>query len=342
MNMAIQSLPSVSQAMAQSANPKPVFPVSGTTAKVSPADIDWAEKLDKKMQLGYIPNQSDQIRYNHIIQNLQQIREGGGYVYEDTTFFSNNPRGIASIGSIIGRTLSGGYIGYRYSGEIANITHNTYQGIHDGIVGGHFGDAAKSLAVGLKDGGVIALKAGSISSAINAGTSIVANTFETLSGRQTGTEAIGNVAGDTVGGFLSGVGATVFSGLSTLGLSVAGVAGLPLVVAGVAGGAVGSVLLDMAYKGSGLFSVIKGRTMQMLKGSNTQSSTVQTPPATPQTASQTVGNSSPAFNSYPVSSPLAVSLNGSGTSSPYGLLPPEKLASGSDLHSFGLLNQAAA
>jgi len=272
--LAVQSLQSVSQAIAISANPKALRPISETAPIVSKEDIDWAQKLDKKMQFGWIPNEVDQAKYNTIVANLTAVRDGGGYVYEDTTSFSNNPRGIASIGSIIGRTLSGGYIGYQYGDDVSRITQTTYQNVKQGVVGGNWGEAGKGLVVGIKQAGAISLKAGAISSAINASTSIAANIFETISGRQTGQEGIGNVVSDTVGGFLSGVGATAFSGLSTLGISVAGVGGIPLMIAGVAGGAVGSVLIDMLYKGSGLFSLIKGRTMEALGSSAPAKKTV--------------------------------------------------------------------
>lgn len=261
------------QIQSVSSTPTLIKPPNSPVAKmptVSSEDIDWAIKLDKKMVFGYVPSPENQARYNDIISRLNGIKDGGGYVYKDTTSFSNNPRGIAAIGSMVGRTLSGGYIGYKYSHDVAGITKNTYDAIKLGIGSGKFGQAFKGLAVGLKDVGVISLKAGGISSAINAGTSAVANAAEVMSGRQTGAEAVGNVTSDTVGGFLSGMGATVFSGISTLGLGVAGVAGTPLIVAGVAGGAVGSVLTDMLFKSSGLFTVLKNKVMLTLGGKEPQ------------------------------------------------------------------------
>lgn len=243
---------------------KPVQSVSNDVPSVSHEDIEWAKKLDKKMELGFIPSQPDQQRYNRVVEHLKAIRDGGGTVYQDTTSFSSNPRGFSAIGSLLGRTLSGGYIGYRYSHDMADVSLTTYNAVKTGITTGDFGGALKGLAGGLKDGGVISLKAGGISSAINAGTSVVSNVFETIAGRQTGSEAVGNVAADTVGGFLSGVGASAFSGLSTLGISLAGVVGLPLTIVGVAGGAVGSILIDKAYKASGLFSVIKTKTTKLI------------------------------------------------------------------------------
>lgn len=239
-------------------------PVSPHTPGVTREDIDWATKLDKKMEYGYVPSDADQQRYNMIIGHLKAVRDGGGYVYKDTTSFSSNPRGFSAIGSLVGRTLSGGYVGYRYSNEMATITHDTFVSVKDGISQGHFGEAFKGLAGGLKSSGIIAVKAGGISSAINAATSLVSNTFETIAGRETASEAVGNVGADTVGGFLSGIGASIFSGVSTLGLSLAGTAGLPLTIIGVAGGAVGSVLIDKAYKGAGLFSIIKGKITSVL------------------------------------------------------------------------------
>lgn len=251
------------------------------TPQVLPADIEWADKLDHKMELGYVPKASEQERYNQIISQLKAVRDGGGYVYQDTRSFSSNPRGFSAIGSLVGRTLSGGYIGYRYSGQVAEISRTTYTTVKQGFATGNIPAAIKGVAVGLKQGGAIALKAGGISSAINAGTSIVANISETLAGRQTGNEAVGNVAADTVGGFLSGVGATVFSGGATLGLSLAGTVGLPLTIVGVAGGAVGSLLIDKLYKASGLFSIIKLRTMETLDSHQSKKGQSVTPALPP-------------------------------------------------------------
>lgn len=261
---------------------KPLQPVTGTPAPdIHPSEIEWAKKLDSKMEYGYIPSKDEQQRYSDIVNKLQAIRDGGGYVYEDKTSFSNNPRGFSAIGSLIGRTISGGFIGYRYSHDMANITHTTYTNIKQGITSGQPLSAVKSLAVGVKQAGAISLKAGAISSAVNAGTSVVANIAETIAGRQTGSEAVGNVAADTVGGFLSGVGASIFSGASTLGLSLAGTAGLPLTIVGVAGGVVGSLLLDKAYKASGLFTVVKGKVMGLLEKKDQQTRPVSQVPQLP-------------------------------------------------------------
>jgi hypothetical protein len=240
-------------------------PPTAVTTPVTRDEIEWAKKLDKKMEYGFVPDAAEQARYNKVVSQLQSIKDGGGYVYQDTTSFSNNPRGFSAIGSLVGRTLSGGYIGYRYGGEVATITHTTYSAVKAGIVGGNFGEAFKGLAGGLKQTGIISLKAGGISSAINAGTSLFANVFETISGRQTAKEAVGNVASDTVGGFLSGVGATAFSGMASLGVTLAGAGSLPITIAAVAGGVVGSLLLDKAYKASGLFTLLKSKITKTLE-----------------------------------------------------------------------------
>ena len=261
---AVQPLNSISGTLSPQQTRSSLQPVSSNTPSVTHEDIDWAQKLDKKMEYGYIPSEADQQRYNRVVGHLKAIRDGGGYVYQDTTSFSNNPRGFSAIGSMFGRIASGGYIGYRYSQDVAAVTHDSFIAIKNGISHGSFSEAFQGFAGGVKAGGVIALKAGGISSAINAGTSVVSNVFETVAGRQTGSEAIGNVAADTVGGFISGVGASVFSGISTLGLSLAGTVGLPLTIIGVAGGVVGSVLLDKGYKASGLFSIIKGKVTDFL------------------------------------------------------------------------------
>jgi len=257
--VAMQSLSSVSGALAVSTAARTSAVVSGSKPQIGREEIEWAQKLDRKMEYGYVPNATEQQRYNQVIEALKSVRDEGGYVYQDKTSFSSNPRGVAAIGSLVGRTLSGGYIGYRYGHDIGGITHTTFNTIRNGISAGDIPLALKGFAVGVKQAGAISLKAGAISSAFNAGTSIVANVVETLSGRQTGAEGVGNVAGDTVGGFLSGVGATAFSGISSLGLSIAGATGLPLTIMTVVGGAVGSVLTDKLYKGSGLFSVVKNK-----------------------------------------------------------------------------------
>lgn len=258
---AVQSLSSVSGALASARSGKIEH---GSKPGIGRDDIDWAQKLDRKMEYGYVPKAEEQQRYNQIIRELESIRDGGGYVYQDVASFSSNPRGVAAIGSLVGRTLSGGYIGYRYGHNIGTISHDTFHTIKNGIATGDIPLALKGFATGVKQVGVISLKAGGISSAINAGTSLVANVVETVAGRQTGAEGVGNVASDTVGGFLSGVGATAFSGASSLGLSLAGIGGLPLTIMTVAGGAIGSVLTDKLYKGSGLFSVIKTKASAMV------------------------------------------------------------------------------
>lgn len=261
---AIAPIQSVSGKLAHQLNPKPLLPLAPHAIPVTPADLEWAEKLDRKMEYGHVPSAEDQRRYNQIVENLKAVRDGGGYVYQDTTSFSNNPRGVAAIGSLVGRTLSGGFIGYRYGGNVSGILSNTISQTKNSLANGEILGAVKNVAVGLKQTGVVSLKAGGISSAINAGTSVISNVAETLAGRQTGSEAVGNVTADTVGGFISGFGASIFSGVSTLGLTMAGAAGLPLTLVGVAGGAVGSVLLDKAYKASGLFSLIKNKVMGLL------------------------------------------------------------------------------
>lgn len=240
---------------------KPLEPISDVQ-RVSPEDLEWAEKLDKKMEWGYIPKADERTRYDIIVSKLTAIRDGGGYVYQDKTSFSNNPQGIAAIGSLVGRTLSGGYIGYRYGDRVGNITLDTYRQIKQGLTAGEPGQAWGGFVSGFKQAGALSLKSGGISSAINAGTSLVANVVDTAMGNQTGAEAMGNVAGDAVGGFFSGVGASIFSGTATLGMTLAGSAGLPVTIVGVAGGVVGSVLLDKAYKASGLFTLIKTRVME--------------------------------------------------------------------------------
>lgn len=242
---------------------KPLEPISDVT-RVSPSDLEWAEKLDKKMEWGYLPKAEEKNRYDNIVANLSAIRDGGGYVYEDKTSFSSNPQGISAIGSLVGRTLSGGYIGYRYGDQVGKITLDTYRQIKQGLSAGEPGQAWGGFVSGFKQTGMLSLKSGGISMGINAGTSMIANVVDTVSGNQTRTEAIGNVAGDTIGGFFSGVGASLLSGTATLGMTLAGSAGLPVTIMGVAGGAVGSVLIDKAYKGSGLFTLIKTRVMEAI------------------------------------------------------------------------------
>lgn len=258
----LRPLPSLGDALKRD-KLKPLEPISDAP-RVAPADLEWAEKLDKKMEWGYIPKAEEKQRYDNIVANLAAIRDGGGYVYEDKTSFSSNPQGISAIGSLVGRTLSGGYIGYRYGDRVGTITLDTYNQVKQGLSAGEPAQAWGGFVSGFKQAGALTLKAGGISTAINAGTSIVANVIDTVSGNQTRTEAIGNVAGDTVGGFFSGIGASLLSGTATLGMTLAGSAGLPVTIMGVAGGAVGSVLLDKAYKGSGLFTLVKTRTMDAI------------------------------------------------------------------------------
>ncbi len=259
----LTSLPSISDKLKADKNLKPLEPISNAP-RVVPEDLEWANKLDKKMEWGYIPRAAEKTRYDNIVANLTSIRDGGGYVYQDKTVFSNNPQGISAIGSLVGRTLSGGYIGYKYGDRVGTITRDTYNQVKNGLTAGEPGQAWGGFVTGFKQVGALSLKSGAISTVMNTGTSIVANVINTTAGNQSGAEGIGNVAGDAVGGFFSGVGASMFSGGATLGMTLAGATGLPVTIVGVAGGAVGSVLIDKAYKGSGLFTVIKNRVMEAI------------------------------------------------------------------------------
>lgn len=239
-------------------------PVSAQPS-IKPSDIDWADKLDKKMEYGYVPSLQEQERYNQVLNQLHHIKQDGGYVYQDKTAFSNNPRGIAAIGSMVGKALSGGYVGYRYGGDMSHTYKETFVQVKSGITSGDFSHVVRSLGTGIKEAGGIALKSAGISAAVSAGTAVVSNVFEMMAGRQTAKESIANVTADTVGGLLTGVSASTFAGLTTLGLSFAGVTGLPVTILGVASGAVGSLLIDKLYKASGMFTMLKNRVSRAIE-----------------------------------------------------------------------------
>lgn len=239
-------------------------PASTQTA-LKPGDIDWAEKLDKKMEYGYVPSLPEQERYNQVLKQLHSIKQDGGYVYQDKTAFSSNPRGVAAVGSMVGKALSGGWIGYKYGGDMSHTYKETFLQVKSDVAGGNISGAFRSLGVGIKDAGVIAAKSAGISAVISAGAAVASNIFEMAAGRQTAKESVANVAADTVGGLLTGATASTFAGLSTLGLSFAGVTGLPLTILGVTSGAVGSLLMDKLYKASGLFTMLKNRVSRVIE-----------------------------------------------------------------------------
>ncbi len=58
-------------------------PTAGTVtapvmAPVSREEIEWAKKLDKKMEYGYVPDTAEQERYNKVVGQLTGINEGWG------------------------------------------------------------------------------------------------------------------------------------------------------------------------------------------------------------------------------------------------------------------------
>lgn len=233
-------------------------------AELTADEIDWAIKIDKRRELGYVPGAEVQERYNKVIQQLQGIHTNGGYIYEDTTAVSSNPKGFAAIGSLVGRTLSGGYVGYQYAKPFAREITTTVEAIKQGGGIGNIGNTAKQIAFGIRDVGLVTAKAGGISAAINGGVSVVSNLVEMTTGNLSTADAVGNVAADTVGGLLSGMAGAGFAGMSVLGMTAAKVGGLPTTIMAVTAGVVGSLVMDKIYKGSGLFTILKTKVSGFL------------------------------------------------------------------------------
>lgn len=116
---------------------------------------------------------------------------------------------------------------------------------------------------GMKALGISSLKAGGIGAAVSGVASAAKNLMMSSRGEQTGRQAGGNIAADTIGGLLAGATGGIAAGAASLALGSAG--GILGTIGIVAAGALGGVGANLLYEKTGIrdkvYSAISGDTL---------------------------------------------------------------------------------
>lgn len=138
----------------------------------------------------------------------------------------------------VGELLIGGISGYQNHAQIADAI-----------------DKLRTNGMNLADAkalGQASLKAGGLSAGISAAASAFQNISAVAQGKLSGKDAVSNVTTDTVGGLMAGTTAGLGAGAASLALKSIGAGGLVLSIGAAAAGALGGLLGNRLYDGSGL------------------------------------------------------------------------------------------
>ena len=161
---------------------------------------------------------------------------------------------FTKIGGIVGSAVAGGAASYKFSATFSNSLKSTVQEVKtaEGM-----GNKFKASFPGVKDMAQTSMKAAGIGALISGGISAITNGVDVLRGKKTGAEAVGTFAADTAGGAVSAMTGVAAGGLATFALG-AMFTGTPLIAIGVGVGALGALLGDRLFKGSGAYDAIRG------------------------------------------------------------------------------------
>ena len=96
--------------------------------------------------------------------------------------------------------------------------------------------------------------------------SALSNGYQVLTGKKSGGDAIGTLAADTTVATLAGAGGALAGGATTLGLSLAGMGGLPVTILAAGIGLAGAVGIHMLTQKTGLYDSIKNAVKGMVGG----------------------------------------------------------------------------
>lgn len=136
-------------------------------------------------------------------------------------------------------------------------------------VGGGIGAKFKGIGMGAKALGGSALTGAKYGAIIGGAVSALSNGYRVLTGKETGADAVGTVAADTVTATLSGAGGAVTGGLAALGLSALGLGSLPVTIIAAGLGLAGAVGAHFLTQKTGLYDTIKNGVKGMFGGSTT-------------------------------------------------------------------------
>ena len=169
---------------------------------------------------------------------------------------------FTQIGSTVSTLAAGGAASFKYSSTFSNSLKTTITDVK--ATEGGF-NKIKATLPGVKSMGMTTLKAGGVGAIVSGAISAISNGIDVLRGKKTGAEAVGTFAADTANGTIGAMAGVATGGLATFALGSM-LTGTPLLVVGVGLGALGAIISDRLFKGSGAYdgirSSIMGRTSQ--------------------------------------------------------------------------------
>ena len=168
---------------------------------------------------------------------------------------------FSKIGGIVGAAAAGGAASFKFSATFSSSLKSTVANVK--ATEGGFGDKFKATMPGVKSMGMTTLKAGGIGALVSGGVSAITNAVEVMQGKKTGADAVGTFVADTVNGTVGAMAGVMTGGLATFALTsmFTGLAGTPLMILGVGAGALGAILSDKLFKGSGAYDGIRNGLM---------------------------------------------------------------------------------
>lgn len=168
---------------------------------------------------------------------------------------------FSQIGSIVGSAAAGGAASFKFSATFSNSLKETVTAVKGAENG--FGNKVKATMPGIKEMGMTTLKGAGIGALVSGAVSAITNGVEVLQGKKTGAEAVGTFAADTASGTVGAMAGVVSGGLASMGLAalLPSLGATPMLVATVGIGALGAVLADKLFKGSGMYDGIRNSIM---------------------------------------------------------------------------------
>lgn len=157
---------------------------------------------------------------------------------------------FSSITSLVSGAGGGGFAAYKLGGKmgdsIKGLFGKTPTPPADGAAKAGFG---KNFAGGIKGIAMTGLKGAGLSALVAAGVSAVGNGVGVATGQVNGSDAVGNVVKDTIGGAVGGLTGVTLGGFASM-IPVGGVFGTVLTVGfGAVGGVLGSQLAQSMTEG---------------------------------------------------------------------------------------------
>ncbi len=167
---------------------------------------------------------------------------------------------ITKIGSTVGMAAAGGFASFKFSSEFSSSVKTGIESVHNADSG--MGNKIKATLPSAKQIGMTSLKAAGVGALVAGGFSAITNMIDVMRGKKTGAEAVGTAVADASSGAIGGVVGVTAGGLATFAFS--SLSSTPLMIVGVTLGAVGAVVADKLFKGTGGYDAIKNSVMKMM------------------------------------------------------------------------------